>query len=135
MPIRSLQGVTRRSVLLGALLPVAGVLPDLRPADIGSKDIAGWLREWIPDAGAAAIGVRYLLATPSERSPDRLARELFGRSLSDEADWPGFKRLMRRVQASRARDFLNDDLVLLEGWAVARTEARLLALVALCARR
>ena len=135
MPIRSLRGVTRRSVLLGALLPVAGVLPDLRPGDADPKDIAAWLREWIPDAGAAAIGERYLRAMPAERSAGQLAQQLFGRSLSDEADLPGFKRLMRRVQASRARDFLNDDLVLLEGWAVARTEARLLALVALCARR
>jgi len=135
MPARGNRGLTRRSVLLGALLPIAGFLPDLRPGDADPRSIAAWLREWIPDADAAAIGERYLRATPAERSADRLAQQLFGRSLSDEADRPGFGRLMRRVQAIRARDFLNDDLVLLEGWAVARTEARLLALAALCASR
>ena len=135
MPIRSLRGVTRRSVLLGALLPVTGYWPIAAGGDAGPKAIASWLHEWMPDGDAAALGARYLRAHPAERSADRLAQALFGCAVSDAVDRPGMERLLCRVQASRARDYRSDDLVILDGWAVPRTEAQLLALLACCAGR
>jgi hypothetical protein len=39
---------------------------------------------------------------------------------------------LQRVISNRARDFLEEDLVILDGWVFPRTEARLLALIALC---
>jgi hypothetical protein len=117
-------------VLLGAILPVAALLPFLQRRNAGPACMASWLRESIPGSSAIALGERYLRTYPAERSAGRLSRELFGCSLSHRVDRPGFERLMRRVQVSRARDFLRGDLVLLEGWAMPRTEARLLALLA-----
>jgi len=135
MAVHGSRGVTRRSVLLGVLLPVTRYLPIQPGGDAGPKEVASWLRELLPDAGAAALGAHYLRAFPGERSAEQLAQELFGCCLSDEADRPGIERLMHRVRDSRARDFRDDNLVLLDGWAVPRTEARLLALVAISAAR
>lgn len=42
---------------------------------------------------------------------------------------------MRQLAVSRDRDFRDDDLVIIDGWLLARTEARLMALVALCGGR
>jgi hypothetical protein len=135
MPIRKTRGLTRRSVLLGALLPVTGYLQIPLGGDTGPKEVASWLRELLPDAGAAALGAHYLRAFPEEFSASRLTQTLFGCLTSGRTDRPGIERLMRRVRDSRARDFRDDDLVLFDGWAVPRTEARLLALVAISAAR
>jgi hypothetical protein len=135
MAVRGSRGVTRRLVLLGALLPVTAWLPLRQGGDASPRGIAYWLRVLMPDAGAADLGAHYLRAFPGERSADHLAQELFGCSLSDETDRPGVERLMHRVRESRARDFRDDDLVLLDGWVVPRTEARLLALLACCEAR
>ena len=60
---------------------------------------------------------------------------MFTCDLSSELDRRGFERLLRGIAAGRARDYRDDDLVILDGWAVPRTEARLLALVAFCTAR
>jgi hypothetical protein len=57
---------------------------------------------------------------------------LFDSGLVRPLDRAGFQELLQSVVANRARDFRDDDLVILDGWAVPRTEARLLALIALC---
>lgn len=87
----------------------------------------------MPGWRAAAIGARYLRDQPEERSADWLARRLFDSELSRQLDPAGFETLLHNAFARRARDFIDDDIVVLDGWAVARTEARLLALIALCA--
>jgi len=63
-----------------------------------------------------AIGRAYLEQYPHERS-----RQDLQRLLDSNISWP---HLRARIIA----DFANDDVVFLQGWALARTEARLCAL-------
>lgn len=126
-------GITRRTMLLGALLPLAACVADPAWLAGGRRDLASWLRALVPGWRAAAIGARYLRDQPAERSADWLARRLFDSDLSRQLDPAGFAALLHDAFARRARDFIDDDLVVLDGWAVARTEARLLTLIALCA--
>jgi hypothetical protein len=101
--------------------------------DDGERSLASWLRRLPPGPFAAAgIGALYLRDRPDEQSADWLARRLFDAELSRQYDQAGFHALLQRVVAARARDFVDDDLVILDGWAMAHTEARLLALIALC---
>ena len=79
---------------------------------------------------ARALGERYLEIEPAERSAEWLAGELFGDVSLPTTDLQGRDRLKRRIRAGCARDFRHGDLVLVEGWLLARTEARLLALCA-----
>ena len=126
-------GITRRTMLLGALLPIAACVADTAWLAGGRRDLASWLRALVPGWRAAALGARYLSDQPAERSADWLARRLFDSELSRQLDAAGFYALLDNTFARRAQDFIDDDLVVLDGWAVARTEARLLALIALCA--
>lgn len=125
--------VTRRAILLGALLPLAGCVPEPGLSEGGQRPLAWWLRGLAPGYHAAAgLGALYLGLAPQESSADWLSQALFDVDPSQPFDRAGFEALMQRAIASRARDFLDDELVILDGWAVARTEARLLALIALC---
>ncbi len=126
-------GVTRRDILVGALLPLTGCVPVPHALDDGERDLASRLRDLdASPVSAAAIGALYLRDRPDERSASWLARRLFDSELSRKLDRAGFQELIQRLIASRARDFVDDDLVILDGWAVPRTEARLLTLIALC---
>jgi hypothetical protein len=126
-------GITRRMILLGALSPIAACVADTTWLVGGRRNLASWLRALAPGWRAAALGARYLRDQPAERSADWLARRLFDSELSRQLDPAGFDALLDKTFARRAQDFIDDDLVVLDGWAVARTEARLLALIALCA--
>jgi len=125
-------GITRRTILLGALSLTACVA-DTAWLTGGRRDLASWLRTIAPGWRAATLGARYLRDQPAERSADWLARRLFDSELSRQLDPAGFGALLDNTFARRAQDFIDDDLVVLDGWAVARTEARLLTLIALCA--
>jgi len=81
--------------------------------------------------GAKAIGARYLALAPQESAPGFLAACLFpadGAGTCGEAD-PD--RLRRALDDRRRRDFAAGDTVLIDGWILARTEARLCALTTL----
>jgi hypothetical protein len=133
MPERSGPGVTRREVLLCVLLPLTACVADPDAPDDGERSLASRLRRLPPGPVAAAgFGALYLRDRPEERSADWLAERLFDSGLSRPLDRAGFEDLLQRVVAKRARDFLEEDLVILDGWALPRTEARLLALIALC---
>lgn len=130
---RDIPGFTRRQVFLCALLPLTACAPDPDGRDDGERTLASWLRRLPPGPVAATgIGSLYLRDRPEEQAADWLAAKLFNAGLSAPLDRAGFHDLLRRVMADRAQDFLSDDLVILDGWAVPRTEARLLALIALC---
>lgn len=115
--------------LAAALAPVGLVgfawtnFPSLRRAALESllSDISG----------ARAIGVRYLALAPEEANRTALAASLF----SGFSEPPGspieFARLRSTLATQRDRDFAAGDTVVIGGWILARTEARLCALAAL----
>ena len=75
-----------------------------------------------------ALGGMYLQDHPDEpRSADLLCRGL-GLASFTALDAPG---LRRRIARRRAADFAAADVVILDGWVFARSEARLFALAAL----
>jgi hypothetical protein len=126
-------GLTRREVLFCALLPLTACVADPGAPDDGERSLATWLRRLPPGPVAAAgIGALYLRDRPDEQSADWLAERLFASGLSRPLDRAGLQDLLQRVVEKRARDFLEEDLVILDGWVFPRTEARLLALIALC---
>ena len=89
---------------------------------------AGGLNDlWSDRRGAKAVGRRYLEQVPHERDAGFLVRALFG---DGEPAVSG--RGMRRQVALRAReDFGRDDAVVIDGWILARSEARFCALTVL----
>lgn len=74
---------------------------------------------------ARAIGRRYLDQAPEERDSRAVRRHLFGdRTMS-------LGELRADMNRRRADDFACGDTVLIDGWILARTEARLCALAVL----
>lgn len=101
------------AAVLAAALPVAGGIGQREsPAAILASPRA-----------ARRIGRRYLAIAPGEADPVRLAATL--PALRD----PVAQR--RALDAARRRDFAAGDTVILDGWILARSEARLCALAAL----
>lgn len=71
------------------------------------------------------LGAEYLAMHPQERDMTHLLRALFG-AHSGEPIGP---RLSNSVFESIGRDWRTHDLALLDGWVLARTEARVCALL------
>jgi len=96
-----------------------------------------WLRraaieELVGDlSGARAIGTRYLVIAPEERDAAFLARHLFAGVADGPHHAAGMSALRQAIGAHRQRDFTTGDTVIIDGWILARTEARLCALAAL----
>jgi hypothetical protein len=119
---------SRRLVLaalaaLGAGIPLLGARRARRP---GAERWLARLSTEIP--GGAFLGRRYLRAHPEEASAAWLAARLFGTGGGHDAKLDHVRTL---VAQGRASDFRTGHLVAVEGWLIARTEARLLALLAL----
>jgi hypothetical protein len=72
------------------------------------------------------LGIAYLRDHRGEGDPRWLGAQLFGASQERPA-------LARRLAERRARDLAADDIVVVEGWLLARSEARFCALLALTA--
>ena len=124
--------LTRRRLILSlaaALAPVGLVsfawtnFPSLRRAAVESllTDIAG----------ARTIGLRYLALAPDEADRTALASALFSGFSESPASPIEFTELRSTLAAQRDRDFAAGDTVVIGGWILARTEARLCALAAL----
>ena len=126
--------MTRRQLLVAALLPLASSFPN--GLAIASASVVRWVRRsFLPDARiAASIGDLYLQTHPEECSAAGLAFELFGNDAFRDVDRDGDERLKEQLRTGRDLDFRNDDLVVLRGWVVTRTEARLLGLLSLSTR-
>ena len=116
---RRLIRVLTHGIGVVALAP-AGFRVTMSP---GQAPIGRWLREWLPDAAAArTIGGRYLAEVPGAAQHSRA----LGRLLCDQPDAAARRALLCE---RRSRDFTTDDIVLIDGWVLAATEAQLCALV------
>lgn len=124
----------RRALIVGALIAIAGSLPIVRVVARLAPD--GTIRSLLPAdlESARAFGELYLDTEPSERSADVLVRKLFGGVRLASVDDRALETLRKRVRLGRDRDFRRGNLVLLDSWFLARTEARLLALAAVLLR-
>jgi hypothetical protein len=72
------------------------------------------------------IGRRYLSAHPEEADVDHLRRALVGQSAA-----PHTAQLEARLTQLRQQDFENGEIAIVDGWILARTEARACALLTL----
>jgi hypothetical protein len=122
---------SRRGFLAGMIGLLASCIPVARSRDPGLDSLQAWLRRLAADVpGAASLGSRYLEQRPAEASAAWLARELFGTELGDrgrELD----RLIAYEIGIGRESDYRNGNLVVLGGWFVTQTEARLMALVSL----
>lgn len=125
------RALTRRYFLLGGSFAFAGGLLCAR-ALAGILVSPPSLPGTVSDDRAAQIwlGERYLELRPEERSAGRLYRELFGIDLDPRCSRLDGGELLRRIRHRRAADFQHGELVVLDGWLLARTEARVFALAA-----
>jgi len=73
---------------------------------------------------AEQIGSIYLAAHPDEEDFDRLAGDLIDSSFEGDSEI-----LRQRISAQRVRDFANEDVTIVDGWVLARVEARVCALM------
>jgi len=111
-----MEALTRRTVMLGAAALAAVTRPAALLAD--QPDDLSW--PFGHRASARAIGERYLRTGP-DAGALRAARLLLR---------PAANR-NQRIRARIAADFAAGDVVILDGWVLAATEARLCALAAL----
>src|SRR5580698_6001181 len=119
--------VSRRDSILALVGLCAGVLAcasgGLGKTCSDSEALGDWLRchgaRFFSDITALRrLGAMYLAAHPEERS-----RQLLSRLLIDSGDGTIPLRLLRAL----ARDWSNHHVAVLDGWLLARTEARLCA--------
>jgi hypothetical protein len=118
---------SRRRTVVSALA-LAAVMAALPESGAGSGPFTGApsaLGLWRNRNAARAIGRRYLAERPHEADATHLARHLFG----DGGAVPvSLADIRQAVVAARNRDFAQGDTVLVDGWLLARSEARLCAL-------
>jgi len=130
-------GYSRREAIGGLVGLLAGFIASPPVAADGSDAASLALEHWLddrpgsrrddfdPDAAALRrLGALYLRSHPEERSLDRLSR-LLTVDASDRGPSP--------LSAALARDWANHDVSLVDGWVLARTEARLCAVLHLAA--
>src|SRR5687768_13624094 len=128
--------LTRRQALYMGLSPLAiSVMPRLFGIALKVGDEAGrefakpldCFRDLFTDLGPPkAIGHRYLHEFSQEGNCAFLQKAVLGdRQLHDA------KQLRTLLGRKREHDFRNDDIAIVDGWVLSRTEARACALVAL----
>lgn len=95
-------------------------LPHLAAAEFNIVDF------WHDPKSARAVGERYLAIAPHERDRALLQEAVFGAGPSGQPRSP--EALRARISELREQDFIAGDTVLIDGWMMARTEARLCAM-------
>jgi hypothetical protein len=121
-----------------ALLPV-GVGRGLRLIGRGDPPgdarVRALLRTLTDRDSAAVVGRVYLSGMPSEASPERLVRLLchFGCGWRRGLVTAPAEQLRRWMREAVRNDFETGQIVTVDGWQLSVTEARVCALVALCA--
>lgn len=127
--------ISRRTALsMGAVLGLLAGRPGMAlsaGSGAASADVASHIRRLLEEIfgdGAAprALGEAYLESHPHERSAGVLIREILGGQAPTDA--PALARL---VAARRTREFGTSQTIVLDGWVLTRSEARLCALTVL----
>lgn len=127
---RSVEPSADRRQFLLAGLSVVTILSSAGALVKERDTLERWLRRVSSQTPeAAALGRRYLYLHPTEGSAAKLAQVLFGMTLHLGIDGTTLEGAKRRIRSGRKRDYEDGNLVVLEGWSVTRTEARLLALL------
>jgi hypothetical protein len=124
--------LTRRRLLIAAAGVAAAVA--VGPSSLltlierlSGADAASLLRGLITDRdGAARLGRSYVAAHPSEARSGVLVRGLVGATAPTSVSGAS-----RKVAARIRGDYAAGSTVVVDGWVLSRTEARLYALVAL----
>jgi len=122
----------RRGILAGVLLTLVNALPFSRalsaaprnrrgPPNIPSDDLL--TRIW--------LGEHYLEIHPEERSASRISYELFGDECTSLCNLNNRPVLQQHVLKQHNQDFRQGDVVIIDGWVLTRTEARVFALSAI----
>ena len=126
--------MTRRWFLGGLMaLAVTAAWPNRWRRDSSESLDSHLLKHFFPRerALAARVGILYLDSVPPERSKRRLAEMVLGVGATNPP--VDIAAMTARVRARRDQDFLDGDLVAVDGWLMTRTEARLCALATLSA--
>jgi hypothetical protein len=129
----------RRAMTASAVAALAALLPwraclsrevarDAIAHNAVARDAIGIFRD---RSAAAAIGDAYLAQHPDDRDAPRLLRRLFGDDLAQATAGIGREDLHVRLRRQLRQDFAEGRTVLVDGWLLAETEARLCALAAL----
>ena len=129
--------IARRKVLVSLAATLAGVmLPSVGLAAqpvLDSQELDGLLNTLVPDIAAAArLGRAYLAAHPAELDPQRLVggllRDLRLPAVEDALDSTPGAALVAKARRVVADDYLVGRVVIVDGWLLSITEARLYAL-------
>jgi hypothetical protein len=116
----------RRRTLLGGILTILASAP-VWMSGIGRSPDRDADQLWPSRLSTEKVGRLYLEQAPHERDAGFLTRAVFGDRMPS-----GSGEDVRRLVASRAReDFRRDDAVVIDGWIMARSEARFCALALL----
>ena len=107
--------------------PTRWLRPSAEPGHLAFSNVKSCLSHVLTDeSGARLIGTAYLSAYPAERDAISLLRHLLG-----PATLQGPDDLRRRITKRRHQDFVQGDVVLVDGWILAKSEARAAALTVL----
>jgi hypothetical protein len=124
--------IARRDFLLGlAAAPLVAVTGGCGPSRTLTSALLGFYADRGP---AATVGAAFLERFPDEDDPTRLVRQLAG-SASRQREWESLaaadpETLHEALRAGHRADFAAGRIVLLRGWVLSQTEARLCALAA-----
>lgn len=96
------------------------------PSSAGARRKKALMKMFRDPAAASVIGGHYLRNWPGEANTTWLEFALFG-----DAELNGVEAVRAHLASRRKHEFLNDEVVVLEGWILARCEARACALISL----
>ena len=122
----------RRRLLAGAFLTLVNGLPFSRAIGSAPRQLSEPRNVPFDDLHTGTcLGQHYLKLYPEERSARLIARELFGDECASVCNLNNRLDMQQRVLQQHERDFRQGDVVIIAGWVLTRTEARVFALSAI----
>lgn len=122
----------RRRLLAGALLVLVDALPFSRALKAAPRQISEPRNVPFGDLHTGTcLGQHYLELYPEERSARLIAHELFGDECASVCNLNNRPDMQKRVLQQHEQDFRQGDVVIIAGWVLTRTEARVFALSAI----